>query len=336
MKLTVKTSQSSYPIHIQRGSIQNIKDYLDTNRKILILTDSNVPATYAGSIQEQCSNAFIYTIPAGEASKSFVVYQQIIEHMLTLQFDRSDLLIAVGGGVVGDLGGFVAATYMRGIAFVNIPTTTLAQVDSSIGGKVAINVGQTKNIVGCFYPPLCVILDLNTLDTLPQKEYHSGLAEAIKAGLIRDPQLFAIFESENWKQQIEEIIYRSLLIKKQIVEEDEFEMGDRKLLNFGHTIGHALESSQQLSQLLHGEAVAIGMLPMIEDETLKNRVKDIYRRMDLPHHIAFDSAVVYDYILQDKKRKQACISIVLVKTLGSGYIKHIPSEQIKDYLEEIL
>ena len=336
MKLTVKTSQSSYPIYMERGSLHHIDHYIDLKRKVLILTDSNVPKAYASAIQAQCMHAQIYTIAAGETSKSFEVYQQIIEYMLSLQFDRSDLLIALGGGVVGDLGGFVAATYMRGIAFVNIPTTTLAQIDSSIGGKVAVNVGHTKNIVGAFYPPTCVIIDLDTLDTLPQREYHSGLAEAIKAGLIRDPQLFTIFESAAWREQIEEIVYRSLLVKKQIVEEDEFEQGDRKLLNFGHTIGHALESSQQLGHLLHGEAIALGMLPMIREQSLKERVKAIYQTLNLPQQCSCNLPVVYDYILQDKKRKQNEISLIFVTTLGAGYIEQIPAEQIKHYLEELL
>lgn len=209
---------------------------------MFILTDSGVPEQYAKTVLAQCPNGMVYTVPQGEASKSLKVYGQVLQAMLEFNMTRKDLLVAVGGGVVGDLGGFCAASYMRGIDFVNCPTTTLSQIDSSIGGKTAIDLGETKNIVGAFWQPKVVLVDFDALATLPRRHFVNGLAEAIKAGLIADPELFALFECEHPEENIERIIYRSLRVKKNVVENDEHEQGQRACLNFGHTIGHGIEA----------------------------------------------------------------------------------------------
>ena len=225
--------------------------------------------------------------PQGEGSKCLKVYGQVLQAMLAFGMDRKDLLVAVGGGVVGDLGGFCAASYMRGIDFVNCPTTVLAQVDSSIGGKTAIDLGETKNIVGAFWQPKVVLVDFDTLKTLPRRQVVNGLAEALKTGLIGDPQLFALFECEHPEENIEQIVYRSLKFKKKIVEQDEREGSVRACLNFGHTIGHGIEAvrgvrGRRTTGLYHGECVALGMLPMIEDNALLKRTRAIYRTLGLP------------------------------------------------------
>lgn len=214
MKLTMQLGSRSYDIILKSGCLANLYQFANVaNRKVFILTDSGVPEQYAQTVLAQCPNGMVYTVPQGEASKSLKVYGQVLQAMLEFNMTRKDLLVAVGGGVVGDLGGFCAASYMRGIDFVNCPTTTLSQIDSSIGGKTAIDLGETKNIVGAFWQPKVVLVDFDALATLPRRHFVNGLAEAIKAGLIADPELFALFECEHPEENIERIIYRSAIIK---------------------------------------------------------------------------------------------------------------------------
>ena len=230
MKLTMQLKSRSYDIILKAGCLANLHQFTNVqHRKVFVLTDSGVPAAYAQTVAAQCPEATVYTIPQGEGSKCLKVYGQVLQAMLAFGMDRKDLLVAVGGGVVGDLGGFCAASYMRGIDFVNCPTTMLAQVDSSIGGKTAIDLGETKNIVGAFWQPKVVLVDFDTLKTLPRRQVVNGLAEALKTGLIGDPQLFALFECEHPEENIEQIVYRSLKFKKKIVEQDERE-GQRACL----------------------------------------------------------------------------------------------------------
>lgn len=215
MKLTMQLGNRSYDIIMKRGCLANLYQFINlSNRKVFILTDSGVPAQYAQSVLAQCPDGMVYTVPQGEGSKSLKVFGQVQQAMLDFNMTRKDLLVSVGGGVIGDLGGFCAATYMRGIDFVNCPTTTLSQVDSSIGGKTAIDLGETKNIVGAFWQPKVVLVDFDTLETLPRRHYVNGLAEAVKMGLIADPELFALFEQGKPEDNIEQIIYRSLRVKK--------------------------------------------------------------------------------------------------------------------------
>ena len=275
MKLTMQLKSRSYDIILKAGCLANLHQFTNVqHRKVFVLTDSGVPAAYAQTVAAQCPDATVYTIPQGEGSKCLKVYGQVLQAMLAFGMDRRDLLVAVGGGVVGDLGGFCAASYMRGIDFVNCPTTVLAQVDSSIGGKTAIDLGETKNIVGAFWQPKVVLVDFDTLKTLPRRQVVNGLAEALKTGLIGDPQLFALFECEHPEENIEQIVYRSLKFKKKIVEQDEREGSVRACLNFGHTIGHGIEAvkgvkGRRTVGLYHGECVALGMLPMIESKALR-------------------------------------------------------------------
>mgnify|MGYP000600410593 FL=1 len=196
MKLNVDLQNHSYPIYIERNTIQKVHEYIPVTRKIAIITDTGVPEKWVNIVKEQCPDSFICTIPQGEPSKCFDQYKHLLEEMISHNMSRKDAIIAVGGGVVGDLAGFVAASYMRGIDFYNIPTTVLSQVDSSVGGKVAIDMGSYKNIVGAFWQPKTVIIDPNVLSTLSLRQQHNGLCEALKMGLILDDHLVSLFEQE--------------------------------------------------------------------------------------------------------------------------------------------
>ena len=334
MKMTMNLGTRSYDIILKRGCLSNLHQFADlTHRRVFVLTDSGVPAEYAKTVADQCTNGTVCTIPQGEGSKCLKVYGQVLNAMLEFGMDRRDLLVAVGGGVVGDLGGFCAASYMRGIDFVNCPTTTLAQIDSSIGGKTAIDLGSAKNIVGAFWQPQVVLVDPDTLATLPRRQYINGLAEAVKAGLIADPELFGIFENGDVDKEIETIIYRSLLVKKKIVEQDERESGARKALNFGHTIGHGIEAvkgvrGRRTNGLYHGECVALGVLPMIEDKSLQKRTRAVLRKLGLPVRTGVDKHKVLEYMRHDKKSGGKSITVIRVPGLGCWRADTLPMTQL--------
>ncbi len=261
MTVRMNLGENSYDIIVERSSLASADKYLNLNRNVLIVTDDGVPPIYSQTIAKLSKNPILITLKQGEDTKSFESLQKLCSIMLLNGFSRKDCVVAVGGGVIGDLSGFAAASFMRGIDFYNIPTTVLSQVDSSIGGKVAINFEGIKNIIGAFYQPKCVLIDPDVLNTLPQRQISNGLAEAVKMGLTSDASLFELFENGEIADNIEEIIIRSLNVKKSVVEQDEKEAGLRKILNFGHTIGHAIESNK-FGELYHGECVALGMLYM--------------------------------------------------------------------------
>ncbi|WP_462425131.1 3-dehydroquinate synthase [Fusobacterium sp. THCT13E1] len=333
MKLRIELKEKSYDIHIEKGILHKIKEYINLDRKVMIVTDKGVPQKYIDIIKSQCPNGYSIAVEQGEGAKSFKVFEEVCKKLLDLGFHRNDLIIALGGGVIGDLGGFAAASYMRGIDFINIPTTTLSQIDSSIGGKTAINLGDTKNIIGAFYQPKGVFIDLEVLKTLPGRHYYNGLVEALKAGLIYDKELFEIFENKNINDNLQEIIYRALLVKKDVVEKDEKEENLRKILNFGHTVGHGIEGVFHLKDVLHGEGVAMGMLPMIEDEGLRERTKKILKKMNINTDIEYDREKVFELMLKDKKADQDKITLVKVKELGKAELVKVPIEECKNYLK---
>ncbi len=331
MKTTVQLPHTSYPIWIEKHAIEKCDSLLNLNRKIAIITDSGVPKKWVHLIEKQCPTSFVYTLPQGENSKCFNQYQAILTACIQQEMTRKDAIIAIGGGVVGDLAGFVAATYMRGIDFYNIPTTVLSQVDSSVGGKVAIDVEGYKNIVGAFWQPKAVIIDPQVLSTLPKRQINNGLVEALKSGLIRDKELVDCFKQETW--DLENIITRSILVKKDVVQQDEKENGLRQILNFGHTIGHAIESAYGLDTYYHGECVAMGMLFFLDNPQLKQEVLDIYKRMELPEVPDYDIDVLMDYIRHDKKSAGDTISTIHVEKAGQCTIEKESLEQIRIYLE---
>ena len=374
-KLTMNLGERSYDIIVKSGSLENLYQFARLDRRVAVVTDSGVPAQYAQMVADQCKDAHIITVPQGEASKSFKILESVLKQMLEFGMGRGDLVIAVGGGVVGDLAGFAASIYMRGIDFINCPTTTLSMIDSSIGGKTAVDLGDTKNIVGAFWQPKLVIVDPDTLSmidssiggktavdlgetknivgsfwqpklvivdpdtlaTLPRRHFINGLAEAVKASLLADPELFAIFENGDVDAQIGEIICRSLRFKKNIVEQDETEQGMRKALNFGHTIGHGNEAVKGIKGrrtvgLYHGECVALGMLPMIESKALQKRVRAVYRRLGLPTRTTYDKEKVLAEMLHDKKAQSGQITIIKVPGLGCWRAETIPVEGLRSLL----
>ena len=331
MQMIVNLKDKSYPILIEQGAILDIKKIIDTDRKIAIISDEQVPEYLIGIIKSQCPNHFVLRFPQGETSKNFQQYEELLRKCIEHDMTRKDAIVAIGGGVTGDLAGFVAASYMRGIDFYNIPTTLLAQVDSSVGGKVAIDVDSYKNIIGAFHQPKAVLIDPNILSTLSRRQIHNGLVESLKMGLTCDVQLVELFEQDTL--DIPQIIERSINVKRQVVEQDEKESGLRKILNFGHTIGHAIEGAYGLDTYLHGECVAMGMLFFIEDQPLKERVLSIYKRLDLPKVPDYDIDTLMSYIQHDKKSSAQTVSIVKVRPAGTFEIEEMTYEQIRNVLE---
>lgn len=331
MLFQVTMKNELYDVIIQRNSLDHIEEYLDLNRKVLIITDNGIPSIYINKVLSKCSNGFVYVIEQGEKSKNFSNYEKILDYMIENSFLRTDCVIAVGGGVVGDLAGFVSSTYMRGITFYNIPTTLLSQVDSSIGGKTAIDKKGIKNIIGAFYPPKKVIIDSNVLETLDKRQFYSGLVEALKMGLTSDVDLYQLIKnSSDIYNDIDKVIEKALLVKKSVVERDPEEKGIRKILNFGHTVGHAIESSEKFN-LLHGECVGIGMLYML-NKNLKEEVKNILEKYNLPTSCNITKDELFKYISLDKKRNSEFINIILVNEIGRYEIKNIKLDDIKSYL----
>lgn len=332
MIIPVNIKNASYDIVVERFSLDKIKDLLILDRKVLIVTDSLVPKIYSEKVLSGCKDGTIVTVNSGEESKSIPVYEMLLKKMLEKGFTRKDCVVAVGGGVVGDLAGFVASSYMRGVDFYNIPTTLLSQVDSSIGGKVAVNLGDIKNIVGAFYQPKKVVIDPNVLDTLSERQFLSGLAESVKMAAIYDEDLFKLLEEEDAHQSIETIITRSLEIKKYFVENDEKEANIRKALNFGHTIGHAIESRSGLSKFTHGECVALGMLYMCEKNT-SLRIKSLLQKLGLP--TTHNCTELYEVCCHDKKSSGNKITIVYVDKIGEYKLLDINHEELNGYINAI-
>ena len=317
MTIHMDLGRHSYDILIERGILAKAGQHLNLNRRVLVVTDTEVPEVYAKTLAGQCRNSVICTVETGEGSKSLTVFGQLLQTMLEHDFSRKDCVVAVGGGVVGDLSGFASSAYMRGIDFYNIPTTLLSQIDSSIGGKTAINLGGVKNIVGAFYQPKKVLIDPDLLKTLPPRQIANGMAEAIKMSLTSDKELFELFETQDIESNLEEIILRSLNIKKAVVEQDEKEAGLRKILNFGHTVGHGIEST---SELYHGEAVALGMLPMC-GETLRPRVIKVLKKCNLHWELQYDWDRITQAAFHDKKADGGSVTVTLVQEPGTYELK---------------
>ena len=324
----------SYDIVVERGILARANEYLNLDRRVLVVTDSGVPAEYARIVAEQCKNGIICTVDEGEESKSIDSFSRLLQAMLDNGFSRKDCVVAVGGGVVGDLSGFAASAYMRGIDFYNIPTTLLSQIDSSIGGKTAVNFGGVKNIVGAFYQPKKVLIDPELLKTLPERQISNGLAEAIKMSLTSDKELFDIFESKDIESSIDEIILRSLNIKKSVVEEDEKESCLRKILNFGHTVGHGIESAAQ-GELYHGECVALGMIPMCA-ESIRSRVIEVLKRCGLYRTLEYDLNKISEAAFHDKKADGGRVTVVTVADIGSFEMKEMSCGEVIEISKKIL
>ncbi len=333
MIIPVKTQNSSYNIYLERGALKKAGEYFNLNRKVFVVTDTGVPFQYAETVASCCKEAVIVKFEQGEKSKNIDTYKYLLECMVNNNFTRTDCVVAVGGGVVGDLSGFVASSFMRGVDFYNIPTTVLSQVDSSIGGKTAIDFMGLKNIVGAFYPPNGVLIDSDTLSTLPERQISNGLAEALKMSMINDSVLFDIFEKGDIKENIDTIIERSLYIKKYVVEEDEKESGLRKTLNFGHTLAHAIESVNELDTLYHGECVSIGMVPMCVG-SIRERLLPILKKLNLPTETEYTAEQLIDACRHDKKASGDDITVVYVAEIGKAKLLKMKISEFEEMVRE--
>lgn len=334
--LSMNLGERSYTITVGRGLLERAGEYFNLNRKVFLLTDSGVPEVYARKILPQCRCGRLFTVPQGEKSKSMATLEAVLTEMMRFEMTRGDVLVALGGGVVGDLGGLAASAYMRGIDFYQIPTTLLAQVDSSIGGKCAVNLAGAKNIVGAFYQPRGVLIDIDTHATLPERLISAGLAESVKMALTSDSELFALFEKEDiTENNIETVILRSLMIKKAVVEQDEREGGLRKILNFGHTLGHAIEAESERCGLglYHGECVAIGMLPMCSEEVAV-RLASVLKRLSLPTRYEGDLERALSLVVHDKKCTCDGLDVITVEDVGDFRIQKMAREAFLNRIQE--
>lgn len=350
--LEVKLPQKKYSIIIEKGILGNIGGEVKkiySGRKIAIITDSNVEKLYGkemiNSLNEHDFETKIIAVEPGEKSKSLDTAMDIYNELLDFEITRGDMVIAFGGGVVGDLAGFVASTLLRGIPFIQIPSTLLAQIDSSVGGKVAVNLPQGKNLVGSFYHPEVVFIDPDLLKTLDKRFLYDGMAEVIKYGCIRDKGLFTklmeIKDEEELFNNMEEIIKNCCSIKRDIVERDEKDTGERMLLNFGHTIGHAIEKHFRYKEYTHGEAVAVGMYSItkrseklgITDVGTAKLIEEMIVKYNLPYEMPdTNKEKIIGAIGLDKKNKGDSLNIVLLHRIGESFIKKINRKDIDKYL----
>lgn len=351
-ELSINLTDKSYPLYIDRGLLKNIGSEIRkiySNKKIAIITDENVDKYYGDSVKESLEKKdFIVkklVLSPGEKTKSIEVLLRVYDELLDFGITRGDLIIALGGGVIGDLTGFAASTLLRGIPFVQVPTSVLAQIDSSIGGKVAVDLPRGKNLVGSFYHPEAVYIDPDVLVTLDKRFLYDGMAEVIKYGCIKEVELFLsllnYINEEELLNGMEDIIYRCCSVKKEIVERDEKDHGDRMLLNFGHTIGHAIEKYYNFEKYTHGEAVAIGMYAITRKSEemgltisgTSDLIKKILNKYHLDHLIEFeDVEEIIDSIALDKKGKGEYLNIILLKEIGNSYIHKIKKEEIRGFI----
>lgn len=331
--LHVELGERGYDIHVGAGILAKSGELFDLSRKVLIVTDSGVPFEYAESVAACCKEARIFRFPEGEPSKNINTLTQIYATMLDFGLQRKDAVVAVGGGVVGDISGFAAACYMRGIDFYNIPTTLLSQVDSSIGGKTAIDFGGVKNILGAFHQPRGVLIDTEVLSTLDKRQLACGKAEIIKMAISRNAELFEKIEASGISSaNLQDVIIASLKIKKEIVELDERESGLRKILNFGHTLGHGIEAT---TDYLHGECVALGMLPMC-NSGIRERLTAVLKREGLPYILKEPLDEAFEFMKRDKKGDGAAVDAIYVEALGEATVRKISLEALCRHIKENL
>jgi 3-dehydroquinate synthase len=351
--IEVKLKNKSYNIYIEKNFLSKIGEYLKEkygDRKIAIVTDHNLVCLYGQVLNEITKEngiiSKIISIKPGEESKSLRNLEEIYKEFSEFKLTREDLVLAFGGGVVGDLAGFAASTYLRGIPYIQVPTSLLAQVDSSVGGKVAVDLPWGKNQVGSFYHPEVVFIDPELLKTLNKKFFHDGLAEVIKYGCIKDKniidELIKYKDDAELLENIEGIIYNCCNIKRTVVEMDENDFGERMLLNFGHTLGHAIEKYFQYKEYTHGEAVAMGMVEItkkseqlnITEKGTTEKIIDILKKYQLPYEMPhMDKDKIIDSITLDKKSSGKNINLIFLEKLGKGIIKKVKIKDMETYID---
>lgn len=355
--IRVHLGANSYDIQIARGLLRRAGERIlpvASGRRIHLLTDSHVGPLYAdavsASLRAEGFAVSVQILPAGEPTKRLESLSQVWTAMIAAGITRKDMLVALGGGVIGDLGGFAAATYLRGIPFVQIPTSLLAQVDSSVGGKVAIDLPEGKNLAGAFYQPKRVLIDPDALDTLPDALFNDGMGEVIKYGLTFSRPLFDLLKAaegrDGLRPHLEQVICQCVDIKRQVVERDERDTGERMLLNFGHTLGHAIEAAQQFGGLSHGAAVGVGMhlITRLSESMSLTRpgtadvIQQILRAYHMPDNV---SAALCEPMLRaiskDKKNLNATLNVILLREVGAGYIHGSTAaffQDVRQYLAE--
>jgi len=354
--LTVKLGSRSYPIIIGRGNLSDIGKAikkLNLGVKGLLVTNPKVKLLYAKPVLQSLKKAgfeiYFKTVPDGEKYKSFHQLKKIYDVLINHHFERNSFIVTLGGGVIGDLAGFAAASYARGIPYIQVPTSLLAQVDSSVGGKVAINHPLGKNMIGAFYQPKLVLIDLELLTTLPFKQLQNGLAEVVKYGVIWDSRLFKFLEKHTRKilhydlASLEYLVYRSCQIKAQVVSSDEREKHLRTILNFGHTLGHALESLEGYRKLSHGQAISIGMVfaanltQKMKQFSRKDyeRLVNLLKRIGLPTELKVKKANnILPYLFTDKKVKRGKIRFVLPQKIGKVFVRPVASQVIRKAIQK--
>lgn len=335
MEIVINSFNNKYSIIFENGILGHLRDYMDVLSKTLIIYDENIDQLKLASIVRQFPRIHTLEIKAGENSKSLKTFEEILSFLVENEFNRNDTIIGFGGGVIGDLSGFTASIFKRGCKLILLPTTTMSMVDSAVGSKNALNFNTIKNVVGSFYAPNLVLIDPEILDSLPRRHYINGMFEALKMGLLLDKKLFSFFEDGTYSKNILEVIERSLLAKKKIVEEDEKDFGIRHILNFGHTLGHGIESAYHLGKLYHGEAIAIGLIYMIENVELQKKVKEIIVRMglDVDTHIKnVDKDKLRSYLANDKKAINGKIEAVFLEDMNKFVIRQVSIEELVNLL----
>ncbi len=335
--------------------LNELESFEIENKKLCIVTDTNVEKLYATELKEllekKAKKVVVFAFDAGEENKNLNTVKALYEKLIQEKFDRKDMLVALGGGVVGDLTGFTAATYLRGIDFIQVPTTLLAQVDSSVGGKTGVDFDSYKNMVGAFYMPKLVFMNMATLSTLPENQFYSGMGEVLKYGLIKSESFFGwlvsnlyeIYEKE--PEMLEEMVYESCNFKKIIVEKDPTEQGDRALLNFGHTIGHAIERQMNF-KYLHGECVALGMIAAAHISWKRDlistdeffEIRDMFVAFNLPISITdITPEEILETTKSDKKMENGKIKFVLLKKMGKAFIdKTVTDEEMLEAIKFLI
>ena len=348
MKHIQVTASKNYEVLVGYGLLQELGAYckaLTRAQKVAIISDSNVWPLFGEKAKKSLeniglSNVIPYIFPAGEESKNGETYLAILNFLAENKFTRTDCIVALGGGVVGDMTGFVAATYLRGIDYIQVPTTVLAAVDSSVGGKTAIDLPAGKNLVGSFYQPKLVLCDLDTLDTLPNDIFQDGCAEIIKYGILYDPQLFAHLQDKTMQFDREFVISRCIELKRDVVEADEFDRGERQKLNLGHTIGHSVETNSNFT-ISHGKAVAIGMA-IVSRSAVKQKlctaetataIQNILRDFSLPTESTVSADAIFEGALSDKKRFGSKVNLIVPVEIGNCIIHTVTTEELKTFIE---
>ena len=340
--LTLKGTNGVSEIHIENGLLSRAAAVIGETfspSRIHIVSDSTVAPLYLQKLEQQFTLPVTHTvIPAGEEHKRLSTVEGIYHDLLANGMTRKDLIIALGGGVVGDITGFAAATFLRGVSLCQIPTTLLAQVDSSVGGKTGVDMPEGKNLVGAFYQPRLVLIDPSVLTTLPEQTFADGMAEVVKYGYISNRDILDMVSAPDYKQNIESIICECVKIKRDVVTIDEHDTGLRMILNFGHTIGHAAEKLGNYVDLTHGQAVAVGMVAAMRlsaflgNEDLTGRLIEILKHIGLPTELKYDREDIYRSLLSDKKKFGATVNFILVREPGRAEITPIDAEKLHGYV----